>query len=468
MSLTADYYKDLLRQRIGGRKIILALGHVANSGSIIELMHELGGQAPLMLAMGMGTGTTDIDALDFEYHLVGPQEPGLNILEGIRAYERALGDLDPEIRVAVEAYDPDREAIVFRTLFCEHSHIAERPVYGARRPEWVALEDKVVIDALWDELGVPRAPAEIVAADLDALSAAAERIDRGAGTVWAGDAREGWHGGSEGTRWIRTPDDGARAAAFFGEHCDRVRVMPFLDGIPCSIHGIVVDNDVVVVRPVELVTLRDRANSKLVYSGCSTTWDPPDADRAAMRETARTVGHALRERVAFRGTFTIDGVMTVDGFLPTELNPRFGAGLATVSRGIPDLPIYWIDQAICQGEPWDFRPRELEELLVTSADAHRVGGCSLWDTAVRTATEVTDLVELPDGTYRRAHENDEPTASLMLGPSSLGTFGRLSLVADRNPIGVSVGPRVVAAAELANRELGGEFPALECAPDVRR
>jgi hypothetical protein len=30
----------------------------------------------------------------------------------------------------------------------------------------------------------------------------------------------------------------ARALAFFVTRCDRVRVMPFLDGVPCSIHGL--------------------------------------------------------------------------------------------------------------------------------------------------------------------------------------------------------------------------------------
>ena len=53
------------------------------------------------------------------------------------------------------------------------------------------LEDKVVVDDLWDELGVARAPSEVVPADPAALPAATRRLDRGAGTAWAGDARQG-------------------------------------------------------------------------------------------------------------------------------------------------------------------------------------------------------------------------------------------------------------------------------------
>ncbi|HJW36173.1 MAG TPA: hypothetical protein VJ769_06015, partial [Actinomycetes bacterium] len=68
--------------------------------------------------------------------------------------------------------------------------IAGRRVYGPR-PEWRRLEDKVVIDALWDELGVASAPSEVVTADPAALRAAARRLDWGTGTAWAGDARQG-------------------------------------------------------------------------------------------------------------------------------------------------------------------------------------------------------------------------------------------------------------------------------------
>ena len=45
-----------------------------------------------------------------------------------------------------------------------------------------------------------RAPSRIVAADYNALKSAAKELDRGLGTVWAADAREGTHGGGMGLR----------------------------------------------------------------------------------------------------------------------------------------------------------------------------------------------------------------------------------------------------------------------------
>ena len=58
------------------------------------------------------------------------------------------------------------------------------------------------IDAFWDVIGVPRAPSRVVTADHQALKAAADELDRGLGTVWAADARDGTHGGGVGLRWV--------------------------------------------------------------------------------------------------------------------------------------------------------------------------------------------------------------------------------------------------------------------------
>ena len=55
-----------------------------------------------------------------------------------------------------------------------------------------------------------------------------------------------------------------------------------------------------------------------------------------MRALARRVGAALRDQVGFRGSFSIDGVLAEEGFLPTELNPRLGAGMNTLAGALGD------------------------------------------------------------------------------------------------------------------------------------
>ena len=104
-------------------------------------------------------------------------------------------------------------------------------------------------------------------------AAAAGRLDRGAGTAWAGDARQGFHGGAFGLRWVKAEEDVAEAVAFLAARCDRVRVMPFLEGIPCSIHGVVFPRGAATFRPVEMVTLRRPGGSggPPGWTGC---WRP--------------------------------------------------------------------------------------------------------------------------------------------------------------------------------------------------
>ena len=89
-----------------------------------------------------------------------------------------------------------------------------------------------------------------------ARDAAAEALDRGHGTVWAGDAREGFNGGAALTRWVRDAQDAEEAFETLSKRCDAARVMPFLEGVPCSIHGWVLPDGVQVFRPCEMLVLR--------------------------------------------------------------------------------------------------------------------------------------------------------------------------------------------------------------------
>jgi hypothetical protein len=291
-------------------------------------------------------------------------------------------------------------------------------------------------------------------------------MNRGSGTVWAGDAREGIHGGAHLIRWVRSDSDLSDALRFFSERCDRVRIMPFLEGIPCSIHGLVFPDDMVTIRPVELITLRPKDGTKFLYAGAATYWDPSDADREYMRAVARRVGEAYRAQVG-PGTFTVDGVMTEDGFRPTELNPRFGAGLSVMARGLPDLPLILICQALQGGEELDYRPRELEAMLVQGADTHRSGGG--WTTMSKVERESREhTLSHIDGGYRLASPGEPADATLLIGPSNIGGFVRFTPEPTRMAIGGSVAPKVVAAFALADREFGTELGSLSAARQVRK
>jgi hypothetical protein len=459
--------KDELRPLFAGRKVVLTGGPLAAMTGLCRRLRELGAERPFLLATGMGTG-----------ELPGPEEAERVVVEvrapdfmaELRMAMRLLRLLPDEVVAALDRWDPRREAIVLSPMFNELPEIAGRRVYGPRRPEWRRLEDKVVVDALWDDLGVARAPSAVVPAEAAALRAAAGRLDRGAGTAWAGDARQGFHGGAFCLRWVRSDEDGAEAAAFLAARCDRVRVMPFLEGIPCSIHGVVFPEGVARFRPVELITLRrprdGPGSGRLRYAGAATFWDPPDADREVMRDLARRVGEELRRRVGYRGAFTVDGVLAAEGFLPTELNARLGAGLAVMIRDLPDLPVGLLDRALIEGETLAYGADELERQVLAAADRSRAGGAwTVTDVSTDATRELPVVFEA--GACRPAGQDGPADGALSFGPSGVGGFVRLALDRDRVPVGRSVAPLAVAAFALADDRFDTGIGPLEPARAVR-
>lgn len=261
---------------------------------------------------------------------------------------------------ALDWYDPDHSALVVGTFLHEHAAVAGRKSLAYRKAEWLALDDKTVIDSVWDKIGVTREPSEVVAVEPNAIRAALERIDKGDGVVWSGDSREGVSGGANGVRWVRTQADFDKALEYYQENCDQLRIMPFMEGIPCSIHGMVFPDYVATFRPVEMVVLRKSDSNEFFYAGTATYWDPEPADREDMRDTAKRVGSALRSTVDYRGIFTVDGVLTKEGFRPTELNSRSGAGIKPIVSELPNLPLELIAQALAAGVDLDYKPEELE------------------------------------------------------------------------------------------------------------
>lgn len=238
----------------------------------------------------------------------------------------------------------------------------------------------------------------------------------------AGDSRSGWHGGASGVRWI--PDEPALpgVVADLVAHHDRVRVMPFLEGIPCSIHGLVTAGGVAAFRPCEMIVLRDRDVHRFEYAAAATFWDPPAVTREEMRSAARAVGRELFERADFRGVFTIDGVATERGFRPTELNARFGAGAALVGRGRAQLPLFVTSSAIIAGDLDGLDLTAFESWTVAGADAERPG-------RTRLASERPPLVDSPemrfvladDGAVRPAEiEDDDVIAVATWEPAAAG------------------------------------------------
>jgi hypothetical protein len=460
-----DYYFELLRSVFADKRWVVTSDVLAGCTKYVAALKALGAERALCIATSEGAGAGP-DPEFAPNPIVSPVEAP-DVMSGIRLSLDAFANLPPQAVAQVDAFDPAGTARVLGTIFDDGRDVAGRKKYGARTAAWQALEDKTSVDAFWEAAGIPHAPSAIVPARLDALGAASARLDAGHGCAWAGDNREGFNGGAVCLRWVQTADEQAAAAEFFAAHCDQVRVMPFLEGIPCSIHGFVLPDYVVALRPCELFVLRRPEARMLSYARAGSFWDPSAGDRASMQDVARRAGAHLQQSVGFRGAFTVDGVLTKDGFLPTELNPRFGAALFLMTAGL-ELPLLLLNAVIIEEHGLDFRPAELEALLLAHADTHRAGGGLAISPKRGLENQEAKLV-WRDGVFVVVDDSTEDADAIVrLGPASAGSAAIVDLIAERTPVGPSAAPRIAAALACVDAHWDLGIGPLQPAPDVRR
>ncbi|MEV0677192.1 hypothetical protein AB0I60_11790 [Actinosynnema sp. NPDC050436] len=444
-----DHVLSALQERLGtlfGDRLVVLAGGTRLSTRAGEL-HQLGARHTLVLSTDDHAPLHDPEVARWV---------SLGIAGGFVAVEqnrltRLLTSPNRRIREVLEDFDPAGEALVISTPYGHTPEFAGRPVLNARRPEWVELENKTTIDALWDELSAPRAPAVVLDLDFEGLWEATLRLDRGAGAVWSGDG-PAINGGANFVRRVRDRQEALDAFAVLEPKCDFVRVMPFLEGIPVSVHGIVFPDGTAVLRPVEMVVPRRAGQARFLYAGCASYYDPPARIREEMRNLARRVGERLRETVDYRGTFTLDGIATAEGFLPTEINTRYGGAMTCFEDALPQLPLALVQVALVAGHDLGVSSIEFEELLVDAADEFRQGTVGANVRAVNPTEAVERPIVFTEWSCRFAHPDEVPHGTLRLRPSPLGARLELDFVADQLPPGRPVVALTVAAFALADQE----------------
>ncbi len=452
-----------LREVFGAKSWIVA-GDVAQgvSGAAIAAQ-SLGAERVIAIASRLGVGelTDDLRFFMSDDSRVGEDA---SMVERMHDSNRELHDLPAWVVAEVDERDPDRQAQVIVSFTVDDGLVADRPTFGARRSEWAALEDKIRIREIWQDANVVTAPDRVVATDdINALLAAHDELATRWGSVWAVDNDQGWHGGGLGTRWVSNHETARELAVELNERHRQVRVQPFLEGVPCGIHGMVLADATLAFRPCEMIVLLDAENETFEYSRSATFWDPNSADRSSMRSTARSIGDALRNKVDYRGVFTVDGVLTTNGFRPTEVNPRFGGALPQqlpTSDG-STLPMFLTHLAAVTGNLDDFDPHQLEALIVDRIDQNRAGGAfiptkfgpgreqkQVGVTGTWTAAGVVDLRAVSEHEtsatpFVTATWGDDPSGGLVLARFT-----------DAMPTGPAVAPTVVALRRFLNSHWG--------------
>jgi len=184
--------------------------------------------------------------------------------------------------------------------------------------------------------------------------------------------------------------------------------------------------------------------------------------------------------VGYRGAFTVDGVLTAEGFVPTELNTRTGGAFSWLAQGEPELPLQLLEMMIREGQELDYQPAELEALVLNIADKHRVGGG--WTPVKRVFEETRKyalrrayehggvrfeiIAKLDSESAEQGGDDLEFDALLLTGPSAMGGFVRVLPEAKGRAPGTSVAPEVAAAYALIDREFGTEIGPLIAPQDV--
>lgn len=455
--------RQQLSSVVAGRAVVMAASHLVADGSILAHLRELG--AGTMLVVGSPAFQAIAEQAGARFVLVDPGGDDSVVLR--RRWEAMLDDPPDTVRQEVERHDPDGTAVVLLSPWFERTTFLGRAAFGAQQPRWAVYEDKLMADELWTRAGIPHVTSRTAPLDLSALIEVADELDEGAGTVWAGDALEGVHSGAHAVRWVQNGADAAAAVEAYTGHHSHVRVMPFLEGQPCGIHGIVLPDGVAALRPVEHVVLRTATEGRLRPAGAGTSWDPPAADREQMREAVRHVGAALRALAGFRGSFCIDGVLTRNGFRPTECNPRWGAALNYLHTASPDFPTLLTHHAVSAGQAIGASCQDLEGALVDAADRRR--RATAWAQLSRPWPALAShrLRVHDDGTWSAAEAAEPAAAVLTVNPSA--TRGSVSLTFDplQLPLGAAVGPRIASAFAWADHALGTDIGPMAAPPDTR-
>lgn len=447
-----------LRRALQGRRVIVVSDVIQGAGGLARVLAAQGVEELFLIGGRLGTGKLP----ELPHVILGL--PPRSMMEAIHQCQDALCDLPQDVIERIEAFDPEGTAWVVGPFFFRGDPVAGRRFFGARPASWQALEDKLRIEPVWRAAGIPHAPSVTLSVDHDPLWQAHLELDRGHGTVWAADDREGFHGGAQGTFRVRSAEDADRVATVLATMADGARVQPFLEGIPCSVHGLVFGDSVVVLRPAEMVVLRRSQGSGFLYMRAGTSWDPPVVHREAMRTAARRLGTYLSDSVGYRGAFTLDGVLTADGFFPTECNPRVGAAMALM---VPGFPFALVSNALVDGlDLGSFDPAVLESELLELADGQRRASIGTLVDVVVTETRFGWLDW--DGDELVSCEEDGALGEWVLGPGPTGGFLNFRFDGEKLPVGPSIAPVAAAFVAWADAELGAGLGPVEAAPDPFR
>ncbi len=416
----------------------------------VQRFATLGTPTPFVLALYEGPSEPLPLPASHQFVLLPGDLPELDADDRLfDRWEAAMADLPAEARAAVEAWDPDRTAVVLVPPASTLREVAGRRVFGGTSPHRAEIENKALVDALFAKMGVRTLPYAVVAPE--AAPAAAARLDAGHGTVWAADNTKAIEAGAQNLLHVHNTATRDHALARFAGRHASVRVQPFVPGVPCSIQGICTPDGVALTRPSEMVVLRNPSSGAFWLLGMATTWDPPPEVTAALMVLARTVGEYLRQNYDWRGGFSVDTIASPDGTLwPTEINARMSAGLALADGVLPGPSLELVERLLREKLPIDTTAAHLERWMRPPLNARRIAHIRVKPVPCPDQKHVLTVAFHPI----REVPPDSAEATIEWAAEGCNGVIRVEWSPLRTPRGNRLGPSVAAALSLAAQVWG--------------
>lgn len=347
-----------------------------------------------------------------------------------------------------DAFDRQRAARLLLPDPLDPPQTGTRRGFGRRSPVWRVLENKTIVDTLWDAMSIPRARS-IVADSPANLAHLGGLVDQGAGVICAVQPADGsGSAGGDGIYWWRTqPPPTAQSAV----RDAWVRLMPLLAGLPTRLHGLVTANNVISFPPLEVVALPRLDRGTFLCAGTA----PMLCQHGELLAITEHAGQVLRGRIAYRGAFSIDGILTTAGFRPTDLNARITSAMEAVP---PALRVRLHLANMLAREDAELDPLALRTLA--RIVFRRPASYTLYGAATAANERPRTALVRWQGEHLRVADGSQAHGDLTISPSLRGWLLTATLRVEHLPPNRSLNSLAARVFELSDAVLGTDFGAL--------
>ncbi len=366
---TTSFYKKQLEKYIFDQRFILVGAPKAwmtgGSELIAKNLMDLGAQKVLMI---VNESYLQNNITDFprDYY-IGIKVPGSNerdYLKQMATYFTAIGDNAVTLEQQLREYDPGHRAMVIGPAWLKGKELLGRKVIGYRPDQWTEFEfDKIGVDRFFDSVGVPRANSLVVETKHFDFQDCWRRYDQGKGIVLVG---EGKFTGGSGLLFVKNRNSVTVVHGWLrNKSISKLKVVSNLSGPAFCSHGFVLNDSCVTTQPYESISLEKCVEGEIEWVGSSSALVVREDVCNRIHRFTEQVGSQLRQTLNYRGSFSLDGVLTPDGPKFTEINTRMGASGHMASMIWDPVPgfLQLLDIFIREYPEEDFKPSKLQKLI---------------------------------------------------------------------------------------------------------